>query len=539
MQATLLTFSILTMIFLPLLAGALLRRRFVTPWMWLCAGMLTFTLSQAVHIPLNEWLAKVGWLQAPGLPESQPAWQTALILGLTAGLCEELARAGGYALLKKARSLPAGLMLGLGHGGIEAMVFGGVLTAATVGALLPILQQGLEASPYADLPLAQAQAIESQVELLLSSPWVGLAPLVERVVAMGLHISLSVMVLKTFQRGNPAWLLLAIVYHAVVDFAAVMARNSTQNAFALIAGFLLISLPGLLWLAWTVRKEAPASALQPNPLQRELHLFWAALQKELLQLWRTQRILLIAVVFGVFGFTSPLLAYFTPEMLRMIPGAEVFADLVPTPTTGDAMLQYHKNLTQFAFLLAVIFGMGSVAGEKERGSATLVLSKPLPRWAFLAAKLAAQSLLFSFGFLLGSLGGYFYTVILFGGLDPGAFVLMNLVLIAWVMPFIALTLVGSVLGNSTTAAGGISLALVIGLMLLGGIPPVSALMPTALSGWAAQLGALAAGVAASSPGSVPVPEGILPLNLGALASAFTLVTVCLAVSLGLFERQEL
>jgi ABC-type transport system involved in multi-copper enzyme maturation permease subunit len=190
-------------------------------------------------------------------------------------------------------------------------------------------------------------------------------------------------------------------------------------------------------------------------------------------------------------------------------------------------------------LLAVIFGMGSVAGEKERGSATLVLSKPLPRWAFLAAKLAAQSLLFSFGFLLGSLGGYFYTVILFGGLDPGAFVLMNLVLIAWVMPFIALTLVGSVLGNSTTAAGGISLALVIGLMLLGGIPPVSALMPTALSGWAAQLGALAAGVAASSPGSVPVPEGILPLNLGALASAFTLVTVCLAVSLGLFERQEL
>jgi hypothetical protein len=124
-------------------------------------------------------------------------------------------------------------------------------------------------------------------------------------------------------------------------------------------------------------------------------------------------------------------------------------------------------------------------------------------------------------------------------LDAGNFLAMNAALVAWTLPFIAITLVGSVLGGTTTAAGGIALLLVIGLMLLGGIPQISALMPNALAGWAGQLGALAAGVPAATPGSIPFPEGPVPPNLGALASALGIVLVCLVVSYGLFERQEL
>jgi ABC-2 type transport system permease protein len=217
--------------------------------------------------------------------------------------------------------------------------------------------------------------------------------------------------------------------------------------------------------------------------------------------------------------------------------AAAFADLIPTPTAGDAMLQYHKNLTQFAFLLAVILGMGSVAGEKERGSAGLILSKPLPRWAYLASKFTAQSSLFLCGFIVGALGGYTYTVVLFGAIDAGNFIAMNLVLMVWILPFIALTLVGSVLSNSTTMAGGISLGLVLVLFLIGSIPQISTLMPTALSQWAAQLGILAAGTPASAPGSAPNVDAVYS-NFGALASALGVVIVCLIVSYGIFERQE-
>jgi hypothetical protein len=33
---------------------------------------------------------------------------------------------------------------------------------------------------------------------------------------------------------------------------------------------------------------------------------------------------------------------------------EAFAGLLPPPPAGDALLQYHKNLTQFGFVIVVI-----------------------------------------------------------------------------------------------------------------------------------------------------------------------------------------
>lgn len=539
MMTIIYTLSISLMILTPLGLAILLRRRASAPWMGFCVGMATFALAQAVHLPLNHALEKLGWLQLPVSSGGQPLWLTALILGLTAGLCEELGRAAGYALLKKARRLPDGLMMGLGHGGLEAMVFGGLLTAATLGSLLPIVQQGLDAPQFAQLSIEQLENLSLQIERLLSSPWLGFAPLVERLLALGLQVVFSAMVLRAFQRRQPAWVLLAILYHLLVDAAAVILAAQTTNVVWIEGGLAVAALPGYLWLGRLFRAEMPPITGKPNPLRREIYLFGVALRKELLQLLRTQRILITAVVFGLFGMASPLLAYFTPELLRLIPGAEAFAALIPQPTAGDAMLQYHKNLTQFAFLLAVLFGMGSVAGEKESGAATLVLSKPLPRWAYLSAKFSAQSLLFGFGLILSAVGGYVYTVILFGKLKLGLFLVMNLALWGWILPFIALTLVGSVLGGSVSAAGGIALALVLALTLAGSLPQVGELLPTALSGWAALLGVQAAGVAASTPGSPALPAGEAPPNLGALAAALVFVLAGLIIAFAFFERQEL
>lgn len=130
-------------------------------------------------------------------------------------------------------------------------------------------------------------------------------------------------------------------------------------------------------------------------------------------------------------------------------------------------------------------------------------------------------------------------MVLFGQLGLVDFIGMNLLLFVWVLPFASLTLVGSVLGATTTAAGGIALALIIGLTLISGIPLISGLMPNALTQWAGQLGALAAGIAASSPGAVPLPEGPVPGNYGALATAIVIGVVGLVVAFGLFESQEL
>ena len=116
--------------------------------------------------------------------------------------------------------------------------------------------------------------------------------------------------------------------------------------------------------------------------------FSVLLRKELLEQWRTLRLPVIAAVFVVIGLGSPLLARFTPELLEALGGAQ-FQIVLPPPTTADAVDQLIKNVSQFGILVAVLLAMGSVATEKERGTAGLILTKPASRGAFLFAKLVA------------------------------------------------------------------------------------------------------------------------------------------------------
>jgi ABC-2 type transport system permease protein len=540
-------FSILLMILLPVLLAAGLRRIARPAWILFGIGCLTFTLSQVIHIPFNNWLSAIGVL--PGTAHSEPPlFQTALVLGLTAGLCEELMRAAGYAFIRKIKPgwmrLQDAVMLGLGHGGIESMVFGGVLTAATVGALLPLV--GVDLNKLGLKP-DQVDALRLQLATLSGNPWIGLLPLLERVIALSAHAVFSLMVWKAFSgRGRLRWgyIPLAILYHATVDFSAVYGMQYLKSQPLLMeAVFAAIMIPGYVWTAWQIRwagKTEPAAAGIPSsPIRSELAVFWIATRKEILQLWRTRRMLVLGAVFLFFGMGSPLFTKLTPEILKSVQGGEMFAALMPTPSAADAMGQYIKNLNQFGFLLAILLVMGSVVGEKETRVAPMILSKPMPRWAFITSKFAAHCVMYLGGFILAGIGAYYYTWILFGPLEPGAYILMNALLLLWVLTFVALGLLGSVLGKSTASAGGIGVGLSIALLLAGSIPQYGALLPGGLLGWAEQAGQAAAGVQPAAANLVAASIAQLPVNGGALASSIVAIVLVLVLSMGFFEQQEL
>ena len=534
--------SIILMILLPVGLAAGLRRLSPAPWLLFGLGALTFVLSQVVHLPLNEWLAELGWLPGEAVNDL-PVWRVALTAGLTAGLCEELARSAGYLLLSKIRpgwvNLPGSLMLGLGHGGIEAMVFGGVLTAATASALLPL--RGVDLTTLG-LPAEQLTALGTQLESLTGSPWQAFYPLMERILAISAHLTLSLMVWKAFARRNLRrdwfYIPLAILYHAAIDYVAVWATTTYagQPLRYLLAALAILS-PGWVWAAWTLRRGG-MNRLQAGPLGGELGVFWVATVKELRQAWRTRRVLVIWAVFLAFGMLSPLLARFTYEIVSSMEGAEMFAGLIPPPTIADAMTQYLKNLSQFGFILAILLAMGAVVGEKERGVAPMILSKPMARWAFIASKFAAQFTVYLAGFLLAAIGAYYYTLFLFGPLEVGNFLLLNGLLLLWLLTFVALSLLGSTLGKSTVAAGGIGLGLCVAQMLLGSIPRWGALLPGGLMGWATLLGQKAAGL---SPGgdAASLLSGAAAGQGGAAASALAIIVMSLVLAIGTFEQQEI
>jgi ABC-2 type transport system permease protein len=250
-------------------------------------------------------------------------------------------------------------------------------------------------------------------------------------------------------------------------------------------------------------------------------LFWVALKKELLELWRTYRALVVGAVLLAFGLLSPLTAKLTPELIRLIPNGDQLAGLVPAPTALDAVGQYLKNMSQFAVILALLLAMGMVTQEKERGTAAMMLSKPLPRWAFLTAKFAALGLIFAAGLLLAGAGAYYYTWLLFGPLDLAAWAGLNGLLLVFTLVYLALTLLCSVLTRSQAAAGGLAFGGLIVLVILGGIPQIGRYLPGELVAWS---GRLFAGGGSAWP---------------ALAVSLGLIAAALAAAWWRFEKQEL
>ena len=205
------------------------------------------------------------------------------------------------------------------------------------------------------------------------------------------------------------------------------------------------------------------------------------LRKELLEQWRTLRLPVVATIFLLVGLSSPLLARFTPEILKAVAGDQ-FTISLPTPTAADAVDQLAKNVGQFGGLIAVLLAMGAVATEKERGTAALLLTKPVSRGAFLVAKLVAIGLTLAVSVAIATAGAWFYTLVLFEplpllGVAAGA-ALQWLMLMAWA----AITFVGSTLTRSSLAAAGLGIVAFIVVGILGVVPNVGRFLPTGLGG---------------------------------------------------------
>jgi ABC-2 type transport system permease protein len=246
-----------------------------------------------------------------------------------------------------------------------------------------------------------------------------------------------------------------------------------------------------------------------------------ALRKELYEQYRSHRLLIVVSVLLAFGLLSPLFARFTPELLRLIPEAEQFADMVPLPTSADAVAQYVKNLGQFGVILALLMAMGAVAREKERGTAAMVLVKPMPRAAFLGAKFVALALTFSVGLFLAAAAAYYYTLLLFKPLDVSGWLALNGLLLLFMLVYVALTLLASTVAGSQTVAGGLAFGFVVLLGVAGAVPGVSGYLPGQLLEWGA---GVALGTGDASWPALGVSAGIV---VAALAGAWVLL-----------ERQE-
>ncbi len=216
-------FNGLWMVVLPIALALILARRFGYTWRLVWIGAATFIISQVLHIPFNGFALSPGMSALaralpPTLPRNIALLIQAALLGLSAGLFEELSR---YFVLrfwaKDARSWRAGLLFGAGHGGVEALILGGLVLVNFV-----YLAGYRNADLSALFPVQQLQTAQQQVNAFWSMPWpMALLGALERTLTIPCHLAMSLLVMQAFIRKQQRWLWLAVLYHTLLDGVAV------------------------------------------------------------------------------------------------------------------------------------------------------------------------------------------------------------------------------------------------------------------------------------------------------------------------------
>jgi ABC-2 type transport system permease protein len=217
-------------------------------------------------------------------------------------------------------------------------------------------------------------------------------------------------------------------------------------------------------------------------------MFRTLLVKEFREQWRTWKMIVFLAVFLITGIISPILAKYTPELLKAIPNLPAgLAGIIPTPTMADSLAQYLKNTEQFGVLLVILLTMGVMAQEKERGTAAMLLTKPVSRSLVILAKWLAGMTIVLAGLIVDGLACLAYTVVLFEALPFGTFWILNLFLLIYLGVYLTVALVASTLARSQSIAAAGAFGGLIVLIILGSLPRVSDYMPGQLVNWGSSL----------------------------------------------------
>lgn len=213
--------------------------------------------------------------------------------------------------------------------------------------------------------------------------------------------------------------------------------------------------------------------------------FKTLLKKELLEQIKTYKVYIIGGIFLFFGFSTPLMLKYMPQLLEFA-GEDIIIE-IPPPTAMQALGEYSGTIITIGILLAVLMAMGAIAQERSKGTAIMTLSKPVGRGAFVTAKLAALSTSFLIALIVGSTACYFYTITLIEDISVSGFLGQNLLMMLFFIFCISVTLFFSSLFRNQLAAGGIALAVLFSQAVASQLPWVGGFMPNQLTNWGTHL----------------------------------------------------
>lgn len=256
--------------------------------------------------------------------------------------------------------------------------------------------------------------------------------------------------------------------------------------------------------------------------------FYAFFKKEITEMIKTQKAYILPAVFLFFGLLSPVTAKFMPQLMQqMLSDYGINMDKLMNPVYLDSYSQLFKNISQMFFVVVLVFS-GMIVNEKTKGTALLVLTKPLSRASFILGKFFSAMCLYTFSYLLSCLACIYYTYLLFKGFyTPELFngLLYGLFLL-WLygMFLICLTIFAGTAAKSFTVSAVSGVAFFLLMSAVSAIPKLGFYSPGIFVSMGYEILA----------GTKPIKDSFITLLITVVASL-----LMLSGSIVLFKRQEL
>lgn len=256
-----------------------------------------------------------------------------------------------------------------------------------------------------------------------------------------------------------------------------------------------------------------------------MRAFLAFTQKEFTRQLRSGKLLLLGILFLLFGIMNPAIAKLTPWLLEAMADSLAESGIAVTGvnvTALDSWVQFYKNIPM-ALIAFVLLQSNLFTEEYQSGTLVLSLTKGLSRWKVVLAKALTFVVLWSLGYWLCFGVTYGYSAYFWDNSiaqNLGLSVVCWWVFGVWVL---ALMVLLSVAVKSSSAVlvgtGGV----VFGCYLLGLVPKIQKYLPTVL----ADCNSLIYGTA--------TPEAyVAPLVITTILTALSL-----AASIPLFSKRTL
>ena len=206
--------------------------------------------------------------------------------------------------------------------------------------------------------------------------------------------------------------------------------------------------------------------------------FIAFIQKEFTELMRTNKLIILSIIFIAFGIMNPAIAKITPLLMDSLEDS----GLTITNIHVDALTswtQFYKNIP-IALIVFILFFSSTLTSEYEKGTLINILTKGLNRWKVIISKTLVITIVWTIGYwvcygITYGYTAYFWDNSIASNLGLSAFCLY--ILGIWLISLIILiSTIFKSNANVIIMVGGVF----IGFYLLGLIPSIKEYLPTQL-----------------------------------------------------------